>query len=75
MAGLESLNWISRFIDETPSDSEHGGKPRQVPGVCYSQVQPTNPPKAKLRLWSQEMARQLGIDDGDDFVLGGSNVG
>ena len=74
MAGLESLNWISRFIDETPGDSEHGGKPRQVPGVCYSQVQPTNPPKAKLRLWSQEMARQLGIDDGDDFVLGGGNV-
>jgi uncharacterized protein YdiU (UPF0061 family) len=74
MAGLESLNWVSRFIDETPGDSEHGGKPRQVPGVCYSQVQPTNPPKAKLRLWSQEMARQLGIDDGDDFVLGGGNV-
>ena len=74
MAGLESLNWISRFIDETPGDSEHGGKPRQVPGVCYSQVQPTNPPKAKIRLWSQEMAKQLGIDDGDGFVLGGGNV-
>ncbi len=74
MAGLESLNWISRFIDETPGDSEHGGKPRQVPGVCYSQVQPTNPPKAKLRLWSQEMAKQLGIDYGDDLVLGGGNV-
>ena len=74
MAGLETLNWISRFIDETPGDSEHGGKPRQVPGVCYSKVQPTNPPKAKLRLWSQEMAKQLGIDDGDDFVLGGGNV-
>ncbi len=74
MAGLESLNWISRFIDETPGDPEHGGKPRQVPGVCYSQVQPTNPPKAKLRLWSEEMAKQLGIDDGDDFVLGGGNV-
>ena len=74
MAGLETLDWISRFIDETPGDSEHGGKPRQVPGVCYSKVQPTNPPKAKLRLWSQEMAKQLGIDDGDDFVLGGGNV-
>ena len=74
MAGLESLHWISRFIDETPGDAEHGGKPRQVPGACFSQVQPTKPPNAKLRLWSEEMATQLGIEEGDDFVLGGGDI-
>lgn len=74
MAGLESLHWISRFIDETQGDLEHGGKPRQVPGACYSQVQPTKPPNAKLRLWSEEMATQLGIEEGDDFVLGGGDI-
>ena len=38
---MKSLNWVSRFLDETPGDSEVGGKPRQVLGACWSRVKPS----------------------------------
>ena len=68
---ITSLKWLSRFLDETPGDKVIGGKPRQVPGVCWSRVNPTVVPKPTLRLWSDEMAKQLGIDAaGEDFLSG-----
>ena len=74
MAKLESLTWSSRFIDETPGDKEVGGKPRQVPGACWSKVQPTEPVNPKLRLWSAEMAEILNLNKTDGRVLGGGKV-
>tara|TARA_Y100001958_G_scaffold100139_1_gene69381 strand:+ start:8770 stop:10341 length:1572 start_codon:yes stop_codon:yes gene_type:complete len=74
MAKLESLTWSSRFIDETPGDKEVGGKPRQVPGACWSKVQPTEPVNPKLRLWSAEMAEILNLTKTDGGVLGGGKV-
>ena len=55
MGNLESLTWISRFLDETPGDAAEGGNPRQVPGACWSRVKPTKTDKPVLRLWSSEM--------------------
>ena len=71
---LGSLEWVSRFIDETPGDEKIGGTPRQVPGVCWSRVNPTIIPNPILRLWSKEMADEIGIKEGGDDFLGGNKI-
>ena len=69
---LGSLNWVSRFLDETPGDSMFGGASRQVPGACWSRVKPELMPDTNIRLWSAEMAAELGIEVADADYLGGS---
>ena len=71
---LISLNWVSRFLDETPGDDEIGGKSRQVPGVCWSRVTPTPTPTPILRLWSTEIASDLGLEPVDNEILGGKKI-
>ena len=71
---MNTLNWISRFLDQTPGDEKVGGLPRQVPGKCWSRVRPTPVPNPSLRLWSTEMADELGIENGQDEVLGGNQI-
>ena len=72
---LNSLHWMSRFLDQTPGDENVGGLPRQVPNKCWSRVIPTPTPNPILRLWSAEMGDELGIEMGDDEILGGTKVG
>ena len=69
---LGSLNWVSRFLDETPGDEVTGGGPRQVPGACWSRVDPEEMPNPVLRLWSEEMASELGLDVAEEGLLGGN---
>lgn len=45
MGTLSSLEWLNRFLDETPGDLEEGGPPRQVPNACWSRVKPTPSPE------------------------------
>ena len=71
---MDDLNWLNRFVTETPGDNEVGGKPRQVPNACWSRVHPTMVPEASLRLWSSEMAQELGLEGGDADILGGNRV-
>ena len=71
---LESLQWFSRFLDETPGDEEEGGPPRRVPNACWSRVNPTPPPSPKLELWSNEMADELGLERPDGQILGGGKT-
>ena len=71
---LGSLNWVNRFTDQTPGDEEVGGTPRQVPGACWSRVKPTPTPRPILRLWSAEMAEELGTEFGGDEILGGREI-
>ena len=71
---LGSLNWISRFIDETPGDNQVGGLPRQVPGVCWSRVNPTPTPNPAIRIWSIEMAEELGLEAKENDILGGKKL-
>ena len=68
---LGTLNWVSRFLDETPGDAVVGGASRQVPGACWSRVKPELMPDTNIRLWSAEMAAELGIDVADAGYLGG----
>ena len=74
VTGLDNLEWLSRFIDQTPGDREFGGKPRQVPGACWSRVEPFEPPNPKLALWSKEMGDKLNLERGHDSTLGGGSV-
>ena len=74
MGTLESLTWVRRFLDETPGDSEIGGRARQVPQACWSRVEPTPSPNPKLLLSSSEMATHLGLETLDEIILGGGKV-
>ena len=74
MGNLESLTWISRFLDETPGDAVEGGNPRQVPGACWSRVKPTKTDEPILRLWSSEMGEILDLEKSSGIVLGGSST-
>ena len=69
---LGSLNWASHFLDETPGDEESGGSPRQVPGACWSRVDPETMPNPVLRMWSEEMAGELGLEVAEGDLLGGN---
>ena len=71
---LGSLNWISRFIDETPGDNQVGGLPRQVPGVCWSRVNPSPTPNPVIRIWSSEMAEELSLEAKENDILGGQKL-
>ena len=74
MGNLESLTWISRFLNETPGDEVEGGNPRQVPGACWSRVKPTNTDEPILRLWSLEMGEILDLEKSNGIILGGSGT-
>ena len=73
-ASLDELNWLNRFVTETPGDDEVGGKPRQVARACWSRVHPTAVPEPSLRLWSDEMAKELNLKAGDGDILGGNRI-
>ena len=70
---LEALSWHARFVGETPGDDVVGGRPRQVPGKCWSRVTPTPSPSPTLALWSTEMGEELNLERTDETgaVLGG----
>ncbi|MEC7364922.1 MAG: protein adenylyltransferase SelO family protein, partial [Candidatus Thermoplasmatota archaeon] len=69
---LGSLNWVSRFVNETPGDGVTGRDPRQVPGACWSKVDPEAMPHPVLRMWSEEMANELGLNVAEEGLLGGN---
>ena len=71
---LSELRWRSNFLGETPGDEQVGGQPRQNPGVCWSRVEPTRVPNPVLRMWSEEMAETLNLEQGDGQVLGGNRL-
>ncbi len=71
MGQLSELKWLKRFLTETPGDKEVGGGSRQVPNACWSRVLPTPSPNPSLRLWSAEIAEELGLTRGDGEILGG----
>ena len=71
MGQLSELKWLKRFLSETPGDKEVGGGSRQVPNACWSRVLPTPSPNPSLRLWSTEIAKELGLTRGDGDILGG----
>ena len=71
---MGDLRWKMRFLMETPGDSVNGGGPRQVPGACWSKVEPSSVPNPVLRLWSDEMGEILGLERGGGEFLGGNQI-
>ncbi len=69
---LSSLKWSSNFLGETPGDEVIGGNPRQVTGACWSRVKPEPMPEPVLRLWSDEMAKELELDKEEASLLCGN---
>ena len=69
---LGSLKWVRHFLSETPGDQISGGAPRQVPGACWSRVEPEPMPNPVLRMWSEEMASDLCLEVGEADLLAGN---
>ncbi len=74
MKGLADLEWLSRFIDETPGDEIDGGAPRQVLGACWSRVSPSDVPRPELVGWSKEMADVLNLEKKEALLLSGNEI-
>lgn len=64
IASLKELSFDNRFTRELPADPISGDHRRQVPGACYSRVQPRRVAKPQLVAYSREMAERLGLDPG-----------
>jgi uncharacterized protein YdiU (UPF0061 family) len=74
MSGLADLEWLSRFVLETPGDSVKGGRPRQVLKACWSRVDPAKVPSPSVVAWSDQMAKTLGLDQKDTAILAGNEI-
>ncbi|HIF46355.1 MAG TPA: YdiU family protein [Candidatus Poseidoniales archaeon] len=74
MKGLADLDWLSRFLHETPGDPVEGGPTRQVLNACWSRVNPTPIPVPRIIAWSDQMAQTLGLDQRDPSLLAGNQI-
>ncbi len=58
---LASLTFDNRFVRDLPADPETINRPRQVPGACYSFIQPTRVVAPKLVAYSREVTKLLDL--------------
>jgi uncharacterized protein YdiU (UPF0061 family) len=58
---LAALRFDNRFTRELPGDPESVNRRRQVPGACYSLVNPTPVKAPRLVAYSREMAERIGL--------------
>ena len=77
-AHLSSLVFSNRYVQNFPGDRTGDKRPRQTPGVLYSEVEPTPVARPALLAWSTELAQELGLhetpDANDTQILGGNLV-
>jgi uncharacterized protein YdiU (UPF0061 family) len=60
---LEALEFDNRFVRELPSDPQTGVRRRQVPGACYSWVEPEPVAGPALVAHTREMTERLGLSE------------
>ncbi|WP_425553154.1 protein adenylyltransferase SelO [Hymenobacter algoricola] len=58
---FDQLDFLNSFVAELPGEETADARPRQVPGVCYSRVQPTAVREPRLLAWSDALAATLGV--------------
>lgn len=58
---IDDSSFTNSFVDELHGEIAPDTRSRQVPGCCYSQVQPTPVRDPHLLAWSHELAAFLGI--------------
>jgi uncharacterized protein YdiU (UPF0061 family) len=77
MEKLSIKTFRKDFVDHFPGDNTGNLKPRQTPKVFYSKAVPTAVAKPELLAWSDDLAKELGIDKPeatDIDILGGNKV-
>jgi uncharacterized protein YdiU (UPF0061 family) len=79
MTKLRAIDFKSEFTDTFKGDNSGVVTPRQTPGVLYSKALPTPVKKVSLLAWSDDLARELEIEqpsdeDSDVDILGGNLV-
>jgi uncharacterized protein YdiU (UPF0061 family) len=61
MQTLSSQIFKNDFVSTFDGDESGSLRPRQTPGVLYSKALPTPVSKPKLLAWSDDMAKELGV--------------
>ena len=78
MQRLSSKEFKNEFVSTFNGDESGSLQPRQTPGVLYSKAVPTPVSKPTLLAWSDELARELGIQKPETQeevdILAGNNV-
>lgn len=58
---INQISFRNSFVDELPGEVAPDNRPRQVPGYCYSLVEPTPVRDPHLLAWSDELAEYLDL--------------
>lgn len=78
MQRLSSKEYKNDFVSTFDGDESGNLQPRQTPGVLYSKAIPTPVKQPALLAWSDELAKELGIEkptaQQDIDILGGNFV-
>lgn len=59
---FQEVEFFNSFVEELPGEASGDNRPRQVPGACYSRVQPTPVADPQLLAWSRELGEFLGLE-------------
>lgn len=78
MQQLRNIEFKNEFVKNFPGDKSGDLRPRQTPGMLYSKALPTPVNRVSLLAWSEELAKELGIEKPveqiDTNILGGNLV-
>lgn len=78
MQQLRKIEFKNEFVKNFPGDESGDVRPRQTPGMFYSKALPTPVNRVSLIAWSEELAKELGIEkpveQTDINILGGNLV-
>jgi uncharacterized protein YdiU (UPF0061 family) len=61
MRQTDQVEFRNSFVDEQRGEVAPDKRPRQVPGACYSQVEPTPVRDPHLLAWSDDLGEFLGL--------------
>ncbi len=78
MKTISTIAYKNDFVQHFNGDQSGNLKPRQTPGMFYAKALPTPVPKVELLAWSDDLAKELGIEkpssQQDIDILGGNVV-
>ena len=77
MENLSTTTFVNEFVAAFDGDVSGSLQPRQTPGMLYSKAVPTPVHEPKLLAWSDNLAKELGLNppnENDIAILGGNLV-
>ncbi|HEX8551904.1 MAG TPA: YdiU family protein [Abditibacteriaceae bacterium] len=60
---IDQATFYNSFVEELKGEIAPDKRPRQTPGLCYSQVEPTPVADPHLLAWSHDFAATLGLEE------------